>query len=467
MNAKLINFTSMKSVYRGKEILELYFVSGGAIARKFFFFDLFCQSLVDRNYSSNSIGDYLYRCVIFLDYIFEGFKVLGESAGSIKILFLHYGDYLRFGSSSSSSLVKQVSLHRPSPMISRNSALAYNSAVKALIDEAEVHVTRIRQYSDSGIEFIEQIDDEFVVQLSQLANLKVFGVKRKPVADFGLYGSSPKAKPSLTAHMGVKSALIIPPKFFPLEHINELIDCARCHRDAALWSLMAGVGSRESEADQIIFGDIDYGAGSVLLVNPSSRESTAYRGLSEREIKKLEWKGRDTPLTVFLEPYGERFFYHLEKYLSLEAKSYVGHKFVFQDENGRPLFLSDYSSAIYRPFLRAVKVVCDRHSLDGSGLAPHSLRHSYIYFMKNYVEHATGVGLDDFELMALTGHTSVEALRVYAVTDYQALLEKIYYANVSRRTRTLSSELELKIKFLEERLEDFRAQLKKRKSYDQ
>lgn len=466
MSAKLVNFTSLKTIYRGKEILELYFVIGGAIARKFFFFDLFCQSLVDRNYSSNSIGDYLYRCVIFLDYIFEGFKILGENAGSIKKLFLHYGDYLRFGSLSSSSLVKQISLRRPSPMISRNSALAYYSAVKTLIDEAEIHVLRIRQYSDSGIEFIEQIDDWFVVELSQLADLKIFGVKRKPVADVGSYGSSPKVKPSLTAHMGVKSALIVPPKFFPLEHISELINSASCHRDAALWSLMAGIGCRESEADQIVFEDINYGAGSVVLINPVSRGSNAYRGLSEREIKKLEWKGRVTPFTVFLEPYGERFFHHLEKYLSLEAKSHVGHKFVFQDGNGRPLFLSDYSSAIYRPFLRAARGVCERHSIDGCGLAPHSLRHSYIYFMKNYVEHATGVGLDDFELMALTGHMSVEALRVYAVTDYQALLEKIYYANVSRRTRSPSSELELKIKFLEERLEGFRAQLNKRESHD-
>ncbi|MGF6332043.1 integrase [Pseudomonas sp. BS3782 TE3695] len=459
----LRNFISIRSLYRGKDIVELYFLRSGMVGAQFVFFNVFCKQLVDSNYSGNTIGDYIYRVMTFLDYIFTGLKILGASELSVKTLYLCYGDYLIYGGKSTTSIVIKINDVKCSPMISRNSAIAYHDAVKVLVDVAARQKLKFAEYSESGIDVEDTSQHEVVVWLSSLVELKTIGVKKAPTADTGSFSEKLKNKASLTAHMGVKSSLIIPPKFFPLECISALIDTASCHRDAALWALLAGVGIRESEADQILQADIDFSRRTVLIIDPRSRERSCYVGLSEREVKKLEWKGRNTPLTVFLEPYGRLFFEHLEQYQKHEAKAGVSHDFVFQSDSGKPLFLSDYCSEIYRPFVRAAKITCKGYGIDYSSLAPHSLRHSYIYFMKNYVEHASGIGLDDFELMALTGHTSVEALRVYAVTDYEKLLEKIYFANISRRNNNPESELGLRIKYLEERLADFRASLDRSK----
>lgn len=455
----LINFISIKSLYRGKEIVELYFLQNGTAGERFIYFDLFCRYLVDCNYSSNTIGDYLYRVIGFLDYLFVGARSSGMNALSMQMLYLNYGDYLIYGGNSTTHIVTQINKIIPSPMISRDSALAYHSAITALIDSADQLNKKIKEYAESGIDFQCEREADVVSAIQGLIKIKALGVKNKPVSDGGTFSEKLKVKASLTAHMGVTSSVILPPKFFPFECIGELIESAVCHRDAALWALLAGIGVRESEADQTLMRDIKFASREVLIVNPSSRERGDYAGLSEREIKKLEWKGRNTPLTVFLEPYGRLFFEHLEQYLMHEVKNNVSHRFLFQSSSGAPLYLSDYCSEIYRPFVRAARSVCKANCIDSRDLAPHSLRHSYIYYMKNYVEHASGVGLDEYELMALTGHTSVNSLRIYAVTDYEKILEKIYYANLSRKLRNPESEIKLRVQYLEERLADFRANL--------
>jgi integrase len=216
---------------------------------------------------------------------------------------------------------------------------------------------------------------------------------------------------------------------------------------------MGASSLRASEALQVLWEDIDLVTREIFAVEPSERENylEAYEGLTAAQRDQLSWKGRTTKYTLLLQPYGDMFFDLLELYMQYEYQPGVANNFVFQSQYGYPLRFCDYGSVIVKPFATAAAKVL------GSGLKPyrmklHSLRHSFCVYMKNFVEHTHGVGLSDYEIMALTGHSEISSVARYAVLDIQLLNEKLYVAFADHKANAGKSVDELLIGFHEKRI---------------
>lgn len=161
-----------------------------------------------------------------------------------------------------------------------------------------------------------------------------------------------------------------------------------------------------------------------------------------------------------LEPYASLFFHYLELYILHEYQPSCGHNFVFHCKSGRPQFLCDYSTVVLHQFKNAAKRALPNQQHLASKLGLHSLRHSNIFFLKNYLEHSQGQGLTDSELLLITGHADIRSLQKYAKVDRELLLEKIAYGNSLRKNGNIKSSTEFQIQYLEERLAMFKEKLK-------
>ena len=72
--------------------------------------------------------------------------------------------------------------------------------------------------------------------------------------------------------------------------------------------------------------------------------------------------------------------------------------------------------------------------------------------MKNFVEHTDGVGLSDYEIMALTGHSDVASVARYAIVELQLLNEKLAFAFSDFKPTGTRSVNEMLIGFHEKRI---------------
>jgi integrase len=269
-------------------------------------------------------------------------------------------------------------------------------------------------------------------------------LKRKRMVNF--LGHVPTLKPSEEPYTKED--------FFPLQYISKLIHGASSYRDAALYSLLAATSLRVSEAIQILHKDVDLENRRVYAIDPKSneRDASSYRGLDEVDFNHLSWKGRTTKYTLLLEPYGTMFFEYHALYLKHEYKTSY-HNFLFQTKKGDPLFLSDYSSVVYAPFRKVSKSILEGTEYSGFSYTPHSLRHSYCVFFKNFVTHTEGVGLRDSEIKALTGHKSEKIVARYALMKRYLLELKVAFAFVSVEEHSSRSFNEHKLGFLKREYE--------------
>lgn len=141
-------------------------------------------------------------------------------------------------------------------------------------------------------------------------------------------------------------------------------------------------------------------------------------------------------------------FHYLELYILHEYQPSCGHNFVFHCKSGRPQFLCDYSTVVLHQFKNAAKRALPNQQHLASKLGLHSLRHSNIFFLKNYLEHSQGQGLTDSELLLITGHADIRSLQKYAKVDRELLLEKIAYGNSLRKMEILNQALNFKFSTL-------------------
>ncbi len=460
--------TTRKRVYLGIPTFALFLSDDGGQEKEFKLFTLFVNDLIEANVPFNTVRNYALWVKTFLWYMLVGIGFEGASQVSVNMLYRSYYSYLVFGVDAYSDVVRKICGTLPSPCVGVGSAITYHASINRLINFSKEYIKLINDYKSSGLAVEDELQHDFVHKISEVI---VVGRSRKEQQarneySFGTVSKfSSVGRKSYTRHLPVidkYNDLIDDHKFFPLEKISELIASASSHRDAALWALMGGTSLRVSESMQVLREDIDLVARKVYVMKPVSRESiqTSYAGLNELQFKMLAWKGRATKHTVFLEPYGEMFFNELQLYYEREYNPSVSHNFVFQTKYGDPLYLSDYSSVVYTPFRETSTPILESIGWREKWLSPHSLRHSYIYFMKNYLEHSRGIGLSDSELMLLTGHTDPASLKRYAKCDYELLLIKIAGANTARHTGGVKSQTEYRIEYLERQLEDFKSLLK-------
>jgi len=406
----------------------------------------------------------------FLDYFQEGLTHIAPTKANANILYREYHSYLTCGIFSNSNLVIKICDSIPSPMVGVSSSRTYHACITPFLNDLEETNQKYKDYIDNGLT-VEQPETSLLIECLMLISPHKTRIRdrervkrQKYIAPLTASTNKPNNRTSFTSHIPKINYFedpITENQFFPLEHITSLIHNASCYRNSCLYALIAATGLRDCEADQILWQDIDLAAREILAVKPSSRKNSniSYRGLTEVERNKLEWKGRTTPLTMLLEPYGTLFFHYLELYLRHEYIPSCGHNFVFHNKDGRPLFLSDYSTVILHQFRTASLKTLNDQPLLANRLGLHSLRHSYIFFLKNYLEHSKGQGLSDHELLMITGHSDIRSLQKYAKIDRELLFEKISYANKFRKYGDTKSSTEFQILYLEERLAIFKSKL--------
>ncbi|MDY4309482.1 tyrosine-type recombinase/integrase [Pseudomonas putida] len=463
----LANFFLTKSIHLGKSHHVLRYSDNEKNGQEFTPLAIHLKDLIEQGRHQETIRVAGPHLANFLDYFHEGLQHISPTTPQINLLYRNYHSFLTAGRQSYSDIVQSICQSKPSPEVSISTSQNYHSFITPFLKKLKDIQKKYNEYIDNGL--IAEVPET-----SNLINclLKItptsIDIKPKEHAARRKYGTpstaatgTQSARSSLTSHIPYEPGFEMPldeNKFFPLEKISDLIRNASCYRNSCLYALIAATNARCSEADQILWRDIDIGSREIFLINPSLRQNPniIYRGLSETERNKLEWKGRATPLTVLLEPYGSLFFEYLELYIQYEYQPSCGHNFVFHNRNGQPLFLCDYSSVTLAQFKNAArKTLADQpHLAEKLGL--HSLRHSNIYFWKNYLEHSQGIGLSDSELMLLTGHIDIRSLQKYAKADWEMLLEKISYANHSRKHGNTKSITEFQIHYLEERLKIFK-----------
>ncbi|MBJ7370693.1 MAG: site-specific integrase [Pseudomonas sp.] len=354
-----------------------------------------------------------------------------------------------------SPIVQAIARRRPSPMVSKKTSLAHHAAIEQLIIGCNEHFDGVVDCS---------VGEDVEYEAKFLGQLRRTGLPRSgQELDFleQVYGRRMRGKKNskrlrIFSHLPKCSKSSDPygeDKFFPLDKITLLIREANSYRDAALWALMAATSLRASEALQVLWEDIDLVTREVFAVEPSERENylEAYEGLSVAQRDRLSWKGRTTKYTLLLQPYGDIFFDLLELYMRHEYQSGVSHNFIFQSQYGYPLRYCDYGSVIVKPFATAASKVLGS-DLKPYRMKPHSLRHSYCVYMKNFVEHTHGVGLSDFEIMALTGHSDPSSVARYAVLNIHLLNEKLSAAFADHKASMGKSIDELLIGFHEKRI---------------
>ncbi|WP_050470627.1 tyrosine-type recombinase/integrase [Herbaspirillum chlorophenolicum] len=209
---------------------------------------------------------------------------------------------------------------------------------------------------------------------------------------------------------------------FPEEYFPALIEHTRTYRDKARWSLLIGSGIRQSEGNNLLWGDINFEKREVYVFNPVVR--VLGRNVSIRD-SKLRFKGRTKTETLFREPYKSQFFYFIQRYREEEYRLPPdGNDFVFQmlpDKYlGMPL-LEANDGSLTDLFKGAVK----RARIPGPQVnahyiyTPHSLRHAFGAFLANEV------GLTDAELQLAMGHKSPLSSRKYRNTKLDSLQRKL------------------------------------------
>jgi hypothetical protein len=463
-------FALFKSLYLGKEHYVLKSTCCDSLGYEFAPLTIYMRELINGGAPTETLRAYGLSIGGFINYFDLGLSYITHNTQEINELYRNYHSYLTVGENSSSDVVQKICITLPSPKVMTSSSRTYHAPIKDFLKELSRNITAQKDLERSGLIESSPPLEELTTCLSKITPSYINTTRRQREARNAktsvprANSDTPNVKPSFNSHIPETSWCDIPltdSDYFPFEHIRDLIYSARSYRNRTLWALLAACGPRESEADQMLWSDLSANS-EVHLIDPHTRNhpEQSYMGITEIERNKLQWKGRNTHLTVLLEPYGEIFFESLALYKKHEYIYGTGHNFIFQTNTGRPLYLADYKSVVYEQFKSAAKRVLSGTPHQNKTFAPHSLRHSYIFFFKNYLEHSNGIGLSDHELLMLTGHTSMDSLRKYGKLDREIMLEKISYAMQRLRKGTPKSAMEYQIAYLEERINIFKNNLR-------
>ena len=403
-------------------------------AREFKPFTHYTSWLARRGYAANTEKVYSEHVGRFVDYVFEASKTNFPSDVEVTIetVIYSYQPYLLFGKDATNPIARKLadSLGKVKLTGQNSIAQTIESSIRWFLQVAEsTNITSPDQLFSRFYISRPEYRSQYAIS-AQKANSWMAAVIRNSLSSV-----LPKAKKDrLFAQVGRRDRKNNKQPFkkvtFPIELSVDLITqhkpvkSTTFYRDMTLYALLAATGARTSEALQVRMPDIDSDKFAIFLRDPFARKTP---GLTEKEHKFLSWKGRDTELTYMIEPFAGIFWANLEKYLTLEYNSSVGHDFLFQNSDGAPFFASDRSSRDKTFKKYAMKAGL----LDVSGVSPHSLRHMYGTYTLNYmpVPGQGTPGLPITYVKILMGHSSVTSTMKYAKHDTDIIEAYIQHAN--------------------------------------
>lgn len=446
------SFISVPCLVRGRKAFRLYTLAPNGERLEYAVFLSYCLWLAVGGRKNGTFKRYTLAVAKWLDYMCVGIQIFGGKVSTYS-LYLSYADYLTNGMLSDDPLVVRMVNILGENLVCGKSRVVTHAAIDSFILFCEEeHVKRI-DYIANGLSTSAGGEFELIQDLAVIAQRARF--RNKPASKRHEYSRrANKISEHVVGAKNGKLTPIAPGKYFPLGHIAEFIGNLTDYRDAALMSLCAASCWRVSESMQILWEDIDFATRTIHCREPNDRHNylDAYVGLSFSEREQLAWKGRETSETVLLEPYGTLFFKYLALYRKNKASSQ--HNFVFETEDGRPLFLSSYSNVVLSAFKSGAAPIYEKLGLSLNRVGPHSLRHSYCYFMYNFIQFEEGMGMSLHNLAKITGHKDVGALAIYAQRDRERFYEEIYIATRSRINGGDVTENQLRVEYLRNRLEE-------------
>lgn len=461
---QLQNFFTVPMQYLGCMCFTLFKLDSDGSSKEYLSFTLFVKRLVDSGYAWRSIKAYSTSAANFIDYVYCSVDVESVGLAEIKLIYRKYHEFLVAAETSPDPVIHNLAVIKSHEPILPQSSGTYHAGIDSFIKFCDQLCSERGQYIDLDIPVEPLVDEDLIIVLGLIRPTTLRDRKRKRATD---RGEETLPNNRLATHIALRSHGEEPierNKYFPLGNILEFLRSVTSHRDRALHALLASSSARVSEAMQLLREDIDFVERKVFIVDPWTRKNfnASYRGLTYFEKKQLAWKGRSTKHTLLLEPYAGIFFETLELFFDKEKN--VGNNFVFCTKEGRPLFLADYSRVVLDPFKKAARPIYEKLGLSMVGVGPHSLRHSYCYFMLNFVQRNGRMGMTPHELIQLTGHANVKSLMPYAKIALENIFEEISVAQALFEDVSGLTEAEYHVKYLERRLEEWRRLMSKEKA---
>lgn len=432
----LKNVSLVKSMQDGKATWRLLGPAGIPLDS----FTAFADSLL-RKHGFNTRVSYCRHLAAFYDYLFEAEVVLrvkkpGKhplSRANLKNILEAYDEYLVHGEDSGNEIAKLISQSKPSPRYPANTSALMHAPLRKFLSLSEHIRQELEELSTLGMAPVQCVDTEPLfpnlhskvpVSASQhrgmTANSMIAGV----------ISGGPKLLKSTTLPAMSTQVSYDENRAFPFDRIEGFIKAQKSFRDKAFYAFLAASGCRNHECLQLLFDDIDIGAGTVVLIDPALRANhPSYLSLSPVERDLMAWKGRATECTLLIEPFASMFFENLEHYITKEYIPHGLHRFVFQylskGQEGRPYFLSAHASR-QEAFKRAATAV----GLEGMVSGPHSLRHAYGTYLLNYFPGLNGnYGLPIAFVQQLMGHAEEKSTLRYARYDKDLMQLELQHAN--------------------------------------
>jgi len=417
------------------------------------FFDAWSYDL-SMKFSSNTVKVYSYSVASFLDYTLAISYIYNGLTSSLIIKALEsYESYLVFGVDSSFDIASEVAYIIKPTKLSSSSVEVNLAAVNKFIESSDNFSTSLKILEESGVV------NSSLATYSPLAksggNIVPFQVRNKIKEKSWLAGCIAgdvrKIKRNKAISIKGKSSTVIfsnssggDDKTFPYDKAVELMNAATNLRDKLLWILLATTGCRISEALTVLIDDINFEDREIYIISPNERRDVLSDYLSETELNKISHKGRTTRKTYLIRPFDLMFWETLVSYMNDYYKKGASHRFLLQKKDGKP-FVNSYKSA-YESFQKAALLVT------GVKYSPHSLRHLYGYYLKNWIPNSNGGwGLTLDQVRDCMGHSSVESTRRYAREDEVKLAsilkyggklqDKERYSSVSEKKSEISNEL--------------------------
>jgi integrase len=425
------NTTSLNKFYlSGKSVNALMYNAEG---ERFIPFEKYTKHLKSKGYSSNTIVSYGGHVFRFINYLYKAAD-LTEGAldrDRIEDIISSYSSYLIHGQQSSNELSCQIAIDNEKiNTTSYSSLLPIDASLTYFIKLFELKQLGtsddlLNSFLNTTTRYLSSFEKKNIHKNSMLAGVISHSLVNDEKSRMGVLSfSRRKGKKVLHAT-----------RSFDLDKVIHLIDSASNLRDKALYALLAASGCRTHEALQITIDDINPKTQEVILRSYED-DKRKLQGLTNEEIGKLSWKGRNTEQTFLIEPFKSLFFKYISEYMKKERNCIAGHRFIFQNyKTKRPHFCSDRSSRIKQFKQAATKAGVE----DLYGISPHSLRHMYGFYVLNYLQLSDGkYGLSAPVVKVLMGHASFSSTELYAKHDTDFILAQIDFANKSLFGKALS-----------------------------
>jgi integrase len=429
----LKNFSKIKLSKNSQSYWKLYKINGEEIV-PFTEWTIFLQN----RFSYQTRDKYSQVVSKFLDYlvevdIFENIVTKLEFKNSIE----DYKQLLAYGKEISNPKLKRVSeelnFNSIAPASWSNNIAAINSFLRFVFEKEEDE----REYL--SVKENINLSPDFQKLLPELnRNIKLNHYQKEALKQKSFLANLYRKNGDIHISGGIKSKYtkIIKNQNedmdFPAIEVPNLLRNTSCHRDRAIYALLAGTGIRSSEALSLTWNKVDITNQQIYIENQDE--------LNEN----IRFKGRETNKTFFIPELRHVFFDALYNYQLKEASPNSNHDYVFQFLKGKlkgtPYFLVSRQS-----FIKSFKKTAKRTGNQSPLLlekewTPHSLRHFYGVYMLNHIPTLNGYGFSIEEVQKMMGHKSIEVTKQYARKEVEYIKSQLEYAETFLDNKNLTNK---------------------------